>query len=279
MEVKEKTVRYKEITEKSQTAAVIVAAGSSLRMGTNDKLFLTLGGIPVIVRTIMAFEKSNVEKIVVVTKKESVEKIKNLINEYNIKKVTDIVLGGKTRKESVLNGVKALYNNGNKTQNLKNVEDNSALSFTYKNRNETEPETETVCGTAVKTEIKNVLIHDGARPLVSQKIIEDVINALNVSLAAAPVIKITDTLKTINGFGEIINTVNRENTVAVQTPQGFNLREYLAAAEKQEKDFTDDCTVMENAGIKVKTVPGSKSNIKITYKEDLLLAEYLLKIM
>ena len=62
MEVKEKTVSYKEITEKSQTAAVIVAAGSSLRMGTNDKLFLTLGGIPVIVRTIMAFEKRNVEK-------------------------------------------------------------------------------------------------------------------------------------------------------------------------------------------------------------------------
>lgn len=119
-----------------------------------------------------------------------------------------------------------------------------------------------------------VLIHDGARPLVDNRIIADVTNALNEYPAVTCAVKVKDTIKQIDEKGEIITTLNRESLVAVQTPQGVRVKEYLEAIEKcgDVSGFTDDTSIMEAAGFKCVTVEGSYKNIKITTKEDISAA-------
>ena len=123
-----------------------------------------------------------------------------------------------------------------------------------------------------------VLIHDGARPLVSDSLIGRVIDAFCEYDAVAPVLKVTDTLKEVDDKGTIIKTVDRERLAAVQTPQGFRLETYLEAAKGRSVDgLTDDCSLMEQAGISVHKVEGDPKNIKITLPEDIYFAETILK--
>ena len=123
-----------------------------------------------------------------------------------------------------------------------------------------------------------MLIHDGARPLVSGRIIESVAAALREYPAVTCAVKVKDTIKETDGSGTVISTPDRSRLVAVQTPQGVWVKEYLAAAQKagDVSAFTDDMSVMESAGFPVRTVEGSYTNIKITTPEDLRLAEFLL---
>lgn len=123
-----------------------------------------------------------------------------------------------------------------------------------------------------------VLIHDGARPMVSNALIERVRAGLAKAKGVVPAIPVTDTLKRVEA-GEVRETVARESLVRAQTPQGFHFPEILAAHMAfAGETLTDDAAVMERAGHKVITVPGEDINLKVTTMEDLervnaLLAE------
>ena len=215
--------------------AIIVAAGSSSRMKGINKQFMPILGVPVIARTLMAFERCNdISKIIVVTSKESLLDIQLICEKYSISKVCDIVVGGANRHQSVMAGIKCLPNSE-----------------------------------------KKVLIHDGARPFVTGSMISDVVFALNDYDAALCVSKINDTVKMVSEDGTVISTVDRSMLYSAQTPQGVDLEKYKIACQsvKDAETFTDDVSIMENAGYSVKAVIGSGKNIKITTPDDISIAE------
>lgn len=131
---------------------------------------------------------------------------------------------------------------------------------------------------AVRTEL--VAIHDGARPLVSVRVIEEVIAAAEQYGAAAPAIPVHDTIK-IAQNGIVVQTPDRRTLFAVQTPQVFRtetIRAALQAALAQNLPLTDDCSAMEAAGYPVHLTAGEEENLKITVPSDLTLAEAILKL-
>ena len=201
---------------------------------------LKLSDTPVIVHSLRAFDSLQIiDGIIVVTKKDSVLNIQSLVSEYKISKVTDIVEGGTSRAQSVINGI-------------------------------------TACG----NDVELVLIHDGARPLVTETIITDVKNAAELYGAATCAVPIKDTVKMVNSTGVVVSTPKRSQLVSVQTPQGFKLnvlRNAIASYKGNLDEVTDDCSFVELAGGTVYTVNGSYQNIKITTKEDIPIAEQILK--
>ena len=121
-----------------------------------------------------------------------------------------------------------------------------------------------------------IVIHDGARPLIKKEDITAVMRAAEEYGAAAVGVPVKDTIKIIDSDGIINATPDRASLFAIQTPQAFHFNEYRAALEKAEKDgkdFTDDCQIIEYSGGRVKTVEGHYSNIKITTPDDIALAE------
>lgn len=224
-----------EQTNKKSIPAVIVAAGSSTRMKGHDKQFLDILGMPVLARTLIAFENCDfISKIIVVTRAESLLSVQMLCDKYGIEKVSDIVIGGKNRHESVMAGIEKL-----------DLSD------------------------------KKVLIHDGARPLVDNKIIKDVVNALENFDAAVCTVGVNDTVKLTNNGQTVLKTVDRSSVRLAQTPQGVDVAKYKEASLKSNAaDFTDDASLMENAGYSVAITQGSVKNLKITTAEDVSLAEF-----
>ena len=218
---------------------IIVAAGSSSRMQGINKQFLEVGGMPVIVRTLLKFQNcSAVSRIILVTRAEDIFSLQMLGTNYNITKLSDIVCGGNSRQESVLKGFERL------------AEDERA-----------------------------VLIHDGARPFVSESIIVSVAEKLKEHFAVTCAVKVKDTIKQVDENGKVIKTLDRNTLVSVQTPQGVRKAEYLSSVEKagDVSAFTDDMSVMEYGGYEVYTTAGSYKNIKITTPEDILIAEGFLE--
>lgn len=217
--------------------AVIVAAGSSSRMGA-DKLFLLLGGIPVIAHTLLAFQNTPcVGKIILVTRSESIPTMNDVCKEFGITKAAEIITGGAERTDSVLKGVMA----------------------------------------AGKCDF--VMVHDGARPLVSPALIEDVYQAAVLHGAAAPGVPVKDTVKILKS-GFVAETPDRASLVAIQTPQTFYtdvLKGALTKAAEAGKTYSDDCQAVEALGVPVFVTKGSYRNLKITTEEDLMLAEALLE--
>ena len=115
-----------------------------------------------------------------------------------------------------------------------------------------------------------VLIHDGARPMISAGLIDRVIEGLKTSDGVLPVVPVVDTLKRVDAVGAVGETVPRENLVRAQTPQGFRFATILAAHRKFAGDtLTDDAALLERAGSVVVTVPGDEINIKVTTMDDL----------
>lgn len=213
-------------------AAIIVAAGSGSRMGTKEnKLLLKICGKTVIERTLENISTcSSIDKVILVTSDSGIIKISEIFSD-NI----TIVAGGKTRTESVLNGLIA------------------AEGFDL------------------------VAIHDGARPLVTNEIIYTTIEDAKIHGAAITGTDVFDTIKKADEQGFIINTPARKSLKSVQTPQVFNRELLLVAYRSCPCDVTDDASVAENAGIKIKISKGSRENIKITTQFDILLAETILK--
>lgn len=222
-----------------QISVIIVAAGSSNRMGMNtNKIFLDLCGRSVIERTISAFtDIPEIFEIILVTKKEFFDDFKNIIKRYflNIK----LVEGGSSREESTYNG-------------LLEVSDDSDF----------------------------VICHDGARPLVSRQNIVNVINELDNYKAVITGVRVKDTIKYISSDLEVISTLDRRLLYNIQTPQAFKKEIILEGYKKffEKSSFiTDDSSIIEKLGVRIKLVEGEYSNIKITTIEDILYAKVLLE--
>ena len=125
-----------------------------------------------------------------------------------------------------------------------------------------------------------VLIHDGARCLVTEEELEKVINDAKNFGAAALGVTVKDTLKSIDGNGNIISTVNRDRTVHIQTPQTFKTKEILELHKRLDDEnvvVTDDCAVFEHYGKTVHVTMGSYDNIKLTTPEDIYTGEKILQ--
>lgn len=230
---------FKKTEQRNTCSAVIVAAGSAQRMGA-DKVMLELGCMPVLARTLLAFQNCDaIDEIIVVTRMEKVEEVASLCKKYGVTKVGKVIRGGKTRMESALAGV-----------------------------------------SEVRSNAKLIAIHDGARPFVTDEVIRRTVDAAAAYMSAVPVIRSTDTLKTIDEDGLIIGSVDREHTVRVQTPQVFNADLIKGALTKAVSDgltLTDDCSAIEIMGIKTHTVDGDEDNIKLTTPRDIQLGELILK--
>ncbi len=222
-----------------QCAAVIVAAGSSQRMGS-DKAVMNLGGMPVIARTLLAFQNSAfINEIVVVTRQDLVVDMADICKRYGISKASKVCCGGKTRMESALAGVSEL-----------------------------------------RSDASLIAIHDGARPLVTEELIERTVYAARDNLAAAPAIASTDTLKATDENGFVTGTVDRNTVLRVQTPQIFHADIIKGALSKAVKDglvLTDDCSAVEIMGVRTKIVEGDAENIKLTSPMDIYLAAAILR--
>ncbi|MDD3012345.1 MAG: 2-C-methyl-D-erythritol 4-phosphate cytidylyltransferase [Candidatus Gastranaerophilales bacterium] len=221
--------------------AIIPAAGSGSRYSSNkNKLLENLDGLPVLVRTLKVIASvQEINNIIICTSEDLIAEINTIIKNFNIEKVSKVILGGKTRQESVFNGLKAA--------------------------SEFNPDL--------------VLIHDGARPLVTEEIIKNAIECAKSKGTAIVAVQAKDTIKRVNiSTNQIIETLDRELLWNIQTPQIFKYNELLEAHRKFEgMNLTDDSALIEKLDLPAFVVMGSYSNIKITTKEDLLYAEMLLK--
>jgi 2-C-methyl-D-erythritol 4-phosphate cytidylyltransferase len=199
-------------------AAIIVAAGSGTRFG-RSKHDLVLGGRPLWMWSVDAFEEAGASEIIVVGD------------------VPGGVPGGNRRRDSVRAGLEALTS-----------------------------------GSPI------VLIHDAARPLAGARLIMAVVEATAGTgvEAAIPAIPVTDTIKRRDG-NLIVETVDRSDLVAVQTPQGFRTDALLNAHRSiPSDDVTDDAALIERGGGFIVVVDGDRANLKITYPGDLSIAEAII---
>jgi 2-C-methyl-D-erythritol 4-phosphate cytidylyltransferase len=216
-------------------SAIILAAGQSRRLKTAlSKPLVKIGKMPAIIYSLKALDiHPDIDEIIVVVNVKNQRAISRLIRNYSFSKIKSLVLGGRRRQDSVNNG-------------LKMVSENSDW----------------------------VLIHDSARPFIDRKFITEVIMAAKKTGAAITGVPIKATIKSIKSGGLVDRTLDRSNLWEIQTPQVFK-KELILKAYKEfsKRNVTDDSSLVEKLGKKVKIVPGSYENIKITTKEDLLFAQ------
>lgn len=220
--------------DSKKVAVVIAAAGKGTRIGGPvPKQYLKIGGEPVIVKTLKVFESlGEVDHIFIVTNEEYIAHCQELVDAHGLKKVERIVSGGRERQDSVY--------------------------YALQEMDRTHPD------------VAYVLIHDGARPFVSEGVALDVVKAAADTGAAVACVPVKDSIREADGDGS--RSVDRSRYFAVQTPQGFRKSLLMKAYQKamQEGHYgTDDASIVEWAGCKVEMVNGDYRNIKITTKEDL----------
>ena len=134
---------------------------------------------------------------------------------------------------------------------------------------------------ALSDQVRLAAIHDGARPLVTNEVIDRTVRAAHSYSAAAPGIPVKDTIKQVQG-GVVANTPDRSALQAIQTPQVFDadlLRGALKNAREKQIPITDDCSAVEQLGMSVRIVEGDEQNIKVTTPMDLKIAALLLEEM
>lgn len=227
-------------------AAIVLSAGSGSRM-KNDipKQYLPLIGKPVIYYSLMAFQNSPVDEIILVSGANDIEYCrKEIVERYGLSKVTRIVAGGKERYDSVYEGLCA-------------------------------------------THAEYVLIHDGARPVLTSDMIDRMIQGVENTGACIAAMPVKDTIKLSDEHKQVASTPDRKHLWMVQTPQCFartlleESYEILKCKQKAgEKvpDITDDAMIVEYAtGKKITLLEGAYTNLKITTPEDLAVAEIFLK--
>ena len=220
--------------------AIILASGTGSRFGANiPKQFVKIADKTILEHTIEIFEKS-----------EYINEIFIVITPEYRDFAQEIILKNSYKK------VTKLLNGG-----------------------EIRKESSYIGINAIEDEEANVLIHDCARPFVSQRIIKDCIKALEQYSAVGVAIPTSDTIVETNN-GIIKNVPPRSNLMRMQTPQGFKMSVIKKAHElsKNDKNFTDDCgLIVKNGLCDVYIVNGDDKNIKITYPSDISLAEKLLQ--
>ena len=229
--------------------AVLLAGGSGRRMGGPEpKQFIMVGDRSILEHSIRAFHShAQIDEIVIVAHADYIDRISEIAAPYP--KIKHIVPGGKERYDSSLAAI-AIYRSNEKGKG--------------------------------KNEELNLLIHDAVRPLVSQRIITDCIAALATYKAVDVAIPCTDTIVEVNAEGHICHITPRAMLRNVQTPQCFRLETIAEAYETGLKDpnfiTTDDCGVVHRylPEEPIYVVEGDTTNIKVTYPEDLILAEKIL---
>ncbi len=221
--------------------AIIVAGGKGKRIGADiSKQYLNISGKPIIVHTLKVFEDSSViDSIIVVCHPDEVDFCRqNIIKKFGFKKIIKIVKGGKERQDSVRNGLNAVPKSYDIT-----------------------------------------VIHDAVRPFVSRSIIKKSVSEARKAGASVVCVPVKDTIKEVSE-GYAAKTLQRQRLWAVQTPQTFKtdiIKEAHKKAFEKGINATDDSSLVEILGCKVKVVEGSYENIKITTPEDLIIGEEILK--
>ncbi len=227
-------------------AAVVLAAGQGRRMGTKEaKQFLTIGGLPVVAHSLLVFEKSpRIDEIIlVVPGNQSAYVRREIVEKYGLSKVSAVIQGGKERYESVWNALALL-------------KEQSGDGY--------------------------VFIHDGARPFISQDIIERAFAAAEACGASVVGMPVKDTIKVVDAEACILESPERSRLWQAQTPQVFRISLIGEAFRRQMgedcKSITDDAMVVQRQmGVRARMVEGSYENIKITTPEDLAVAEAFLR--
>jgi len=222
---------------KKKTIAIILAGGSSKRMGKNlPKQFLEVAGKPLIVHALEKFSrKKSINGIIVVSLEKYLDRSIQIIADNKVDKVIDVIPGGATRQESSYIGIKRCPD-----------------------------------------DTQFVLIHDSARPFVDNKIIDDVLRAAVKYGAAAPAMEISDTV-IFEKDGFVDKIPPRKTLKRIQTPQGFSYETICKAHEQSRENgitnATDDCGLVRNMNSPVRIVEGDPANIKITDRYDIETAE------
>jgi 2-C-methyl-D-erythritol 4-phosphate cytidylyltransferase/2-C-methyl-D-erythritol 2,4-cyclodiphosphate synthase len=228
-----------------QADVIVVAAGSSRRMDGIDKMLVPIGGKPMLAWTLEALASSPVvERMVVVASASNIDEIRDA--PWLPERVTRVVVGGERRQVSVAAGVDAL--------------DSSH-------------------GEGGASGDRIILVHDGARPLVSAALIESIARAVEEHGAAIPGLPVAETVKRV--ADEVVaETVDRSDLVTAQTPQGVRAGLLARAYERYPPDgpetWTDEAALLEACRIAVHVVPGDPSNLKVTQPADLRRVEAML---
>lgn len=219
---------------------LIPAAGMGKRMGSDrNKLLLSLLDRPILAWTLLTAEASvEISWIGIISQPVDYEAINTILESLNLSKPVHLIKGGATRTESVYNGLKAL-----------------------------------------PPEAQQVLIHDGARCLATPGLFDRCALEVRSCAGLIAAIPVKDTIKVVDSSGIITSTPDRKNLWAAQTPQGFDVKLLLECHElgvKNGWEVTDDATLFEKCGYKVKVVPGEETNLKVTTPQDLAIAEFIL---
>ena len=220
------------MSNQPDTSAIIVAAGSASRMGRNKQL-LEIDGVPVIARTLSAFQRcKDIAEIVVVAREQDQEEFIRLAQKYGVSKLKAVVKGGADRKESVACGLQA-----------------------------------------VSPDLPCLAIHDGARPFILPALISQCIEDARNFGASALAVKVKDTIKIVqDGFISSTpdrETLWQCQTPQVFSQSQYR----SACEAAKDFAVTDDCMLMEHAGYRVHITPGDFRNLKITSPEDLAVAQ------
>lgn len=219
-----------------RVAAVIAAAGLGTRLGAPvPKQYLSIGGKPVLVKAAMVFEKmKEVDYIFVVTGEDYMDLCSGMIRDHGFRKVVSVVAGGQERQDSVFNALQEMN--------------------------------------ACRPGVEYVLIHDAARPFISEDVIRNVLEATARTGAAVACVAMKSSVRHLGAGQNRSESVDRSEYYSVQTPQGFRKSILIEAYEKAYDDGfsgTDDAAIVEHAGGEITMVDGEYQNIKITTKEDL----------
>ena len=219
----------------SKITLIIAAAGIGKRMNLGyPKQFLEIDGKPLFMKPLEVAENSDsVDAVIINTGEESIELVKELCKTYGISKVKNIVSGGKERQYSIENA-------------LEYCKDNSIIA-----------------------------VQDGVRPFLKDKYFSQALKMLGEDLKIDGIVVgvlLKDTIKKVNIDGEVIETPKREEYIAVHTPQIFRGKILKDAYKKAREDNflgTDDSSLVERIGGKIKVLIGDYDNIKVTTVEDL----------
>ena len=229
------------MTRPETATAIVLAAGESRRMDGVDKLFAPVGGIPVLLRSLRAFARSeSVDSIVIAAARGSAGRVRELASEIGARKATPIYIveGGARRQDSVA----------------------AALA-------------------QIGEDAGVVLVHDGARPFVSERVIADAVRTAAERGAAVPAVPVKDTIKLAAPDMTVADTPPRNRLWAAQTPQAFRADILREAHRRVSVSATDDAAMVEALGYPVKLFTGDPRNIKITAPEDLAIAEAIARTL
>lgn len=218
--------------------AIVLAAGKATRMGANaDKAFLSLIGKPVVAWSLIAMERCR-----------DIDKIVLVVRKDQLEASKAVV------KMFGISKIHAIVQGGNKRQ------DSVKAGLE-----------------ACDLDTKYVVIHDGARPLVTSELVSEVVQAVKKTGAVTVGRPMIDTVKLCQKANVITETVDREKLWLVQTPQAFAIKDLRTAYKNLKGEITDDCLAIEQAGGTVKIVSSLKPNFKITTVEDFELVSKLMK--